>query len=100
MTQLNNREFTVAGATTNTFELSGVDSSAYTAYASGGSVGKIVEITTTYSVTEMFEINHTQSADVLYLVHKNHPPAKLIRTSAHAGWTLSDIDIIDGPYLR
>jgi len=99
MTQLNNREFTVAGATTNTFELSGVDSSAYTAYASGGSVGKIVEITTTYSVTEVFEINHTQSADVIYLVHKNHAPAKLVRTSAHAGWSLSDIDIVDGPYL-
>lgn len=99
MTQLNNREFTVAGATTNTFELSGVDSSAYTAYASSGSVGKIVEITTTYSVTEVFEINHTQSADVIYLVHKNHTPAKLIRTSAHAGWTLSDIELVDGPYL-
>ena len=99
MTQLNNREFTVAGATTNTFELSGVDSSAYTAYTSGGSVGKIVEITTTYSVTEVFEINHTQSADVIYLVHKNHTPAKLIRTSAHAGWTLSDIEFVDGPYL-
>lgn len=99
MTQLNNREFTVAGATTNTFELSGVDSSAYTAYTSGGNVGKIVEITTTYSVTEVFEINHTQSADVIYLVHKNHTPAKLIRTSAHAGWTLSDIEFVDGPYL-
>lgn len=99
MTQLNNREFTVAGATTNTFELSGIDSSAYTAYTSGGSVGKIVEITTTYSVTEVFEINHTQSADVIYLVHKNHTPAKLIRTSAHAGWTLSDIEFVDGPYL-
>ena len=99
MTQLNNREFTVAGATTNTFELSGIDSSAYTAYTSGGTVGKIVEVATSYSVTEVFEINHTQSADILYLVHKNHPPAKLVRTSAHAGWTLSDIDIIDGPYL-
>jgi len=99
MTQLNNREFTVANVAANTFELSGIDSSAYTAYTSGGTVGKIVEVATSYSVTEVFEINHTQSADILYLVHKNHPPAKLVRTSAHAGWTLSDIDIIDGPYL-
>ena len=37
MTEVNNLAFTVANATTNTFELSGVDSSAYTAYTSGGS---------------------------------------------------------------
>jgi len=35
MTELNNREFTVANATANTFELSGIDSSAFTAYSSG-----------------------------------------------------------------
>ena len=71
MTQVNNVEFTVAGVTTNTFQLSGVNSSAYTTYGSGGTSGKIVEITTTYSVTEIFELNHAQSADVLYLAHKN-----------------------------
>jgi hypothetical protein len=81
------------------FGLLGVDSTNFSAYVSGGSSGRIVEVPTNYSVTEIFEINHTQSADILYIVHKNHPPAKLVRTSAHAGWTLSDIDIIDGPYL-
>lgn len=38
MTQLNGNFYTVAGATTDTFELSGVDASAYTAYTSGGFV--------------------------------------------------------------
>lgn len=98
MTQVNNIEFTVAGATTDTFELSGIDSSAYTAYASGGTAGKIVEVTTTYSGTDIFEINHAQSADVLYLTHKDHAPAKLTRTTA-TSFSLSDIDFVDGPYL-
>ena len=98
MTQVNSLEFTVAGATTNTFQLSGVDSSAYTTYSSGGTVGKIVEVTTTYSITDIFEINHAQSADVLYLAHKDHEPAKLTRTTA-TSFTLSDIAFVDGPYL-
>jgi len=36
MVQVNNLAFTVANVTTNTFELQGIDSSAYTAYSSGG----------------------------------------------------------------
>jgi len=98
MVELNNREFTVAGETTNTFQLSGVDSSAFTTYGSAGTAGKIVEVTTTYSVTEIFEINHVQSADVIFLAHKSHEPAKLTRTT-ETSFTLSDIDFIDGPYL-
>ena len=98
MTEVNNKEFTVAGATTNTFQLSGIDSSAFTAYSSGGTVGKIVEVTTTYSVTDIFEINYAQSADVLYLAHKDHEPAKLTRTTA-TSFTLADIDFVDGPWL-
>ena len=38
MTQLNGNTYTVAGATADTFQLSGVDGSAYTAYSSGGNV--------------------------------------------------------------
>ena len=98
MTELNNREFTVANKTTDTFELSGIDSTNFTAYTSGGTVGKIVEVTTTYSATDIFEINHAQSADVLYLAHKDHEPAKLTRTTT-TSFTLSDIDFIDGPWL-
>ena len=98
MTELNNREFTVANKTTNTFELSGVDSSGFTTYSSGGTSGKIVEVTTTYSVTEIFEINFAQSADVLFIAHKSHEPAKLTRTST-TSFTLTDIDFTDGPYL-
>ena len=98
MTELNNREFTVANKTTNTFELSGEDSSSHTTYTSGGKVGNIVEVTTTYSATDIFELNHVQSADTVYLAHKDHEPAKLTRTTA-TSFTLTDIDFIDGPWL-
>jgi len=98
MTQVNNLEFTVAGKTTNTFQLSGIDSSSYTAYGSGGTAGKIVEVTTTYTTAQLPNINYAQSADVLFLSHESHEPAKLTRTS-HTSWTLTDIDFTDGPYL-
>jgi hypothetical protein len=98
MVELNNREFTVANATTNTIELSGIDGSGFTAYTSGGTSGKIVEVTTTYTEAQVFELNHVQSADVLYLAHKDHEPAKLTRATA-TSFTLTDIDFVDGPWL-
>jgi hypothetical protein len=99
MTELNNREFTVANATETTFELSGINSSSFGTHTSNtGNVSRIVEVTTTYTEAEVFQLNHAQSADVLYLANKNHPPAKLTRTTA-TSFTLSDIDFIDGPYL-
>ena len=98
MTEVNNLEFTVAGKTTNTFQLSGINSTAYTTYGSAGTVGEITEVTTTYTTAQLSTINFAQSADVLYLANINHAPAKLTRTS-HTAWALSDIDFTDGPYL-
>ena len=98
MSQLNNREFTVANQTTNTFELSGINGTGFDAYTSGGTVAKIVEVTTTYSVTDIFDINYAQSADVIYMAHKDHAPAKLTRTTA-TSFALTDVDFTDGPYL-
>ena len=70
-------------------------------YVDGGlllSGGSPVEVVTPYSVTEIFELNYTQSADVIYFAHKDHAPAKLTRTTA-SSFTLTDIDFVDGPYL-
>ena len=39
----------------------------------------VFELTTTYTESELFEIQYVQSADVLYLVHPAHPPAKISR---------------------
>ena len=55
------------------------------------------EISTTYTAAQINELEYVQSADVLYLVHEAHPPRKLSRTG-HTSWTISDVDLFDGPY--
>jgi hypothetical protein len=100
MTEVNNREFTVANvnAGANTFELSGVNTSAYTTYSSGGTVAEIYEVATPYLEADLFEIQFAQSADVLYIAHPDYAPRKLSRTG-HTSWTLTTIDFLDGPFL-
>tara|TARA_R110000765_G_scaffold51611_1_gene104095 strand:+ start:3406 stop:6057 length:2652 start_codon:yes stop_codon:yes gene_type:complete len=63
-----------------------------------GSPSAPVEITTTYSEAELFELQFAQSADILYITHYNHDPAQLSRTS-HVAWTLAGTVFEDGPYL-
>lgn len=41
-TEINGNSYTVAGATTNTFQLSGINGTAFTTYVSGGEVRKLV----------------------------------------------------------
>lgn len=57
----------------------------------------IVEVTTTYLESELFEIQLVQSADVLYIVHPNHEPAKLSRTGVDQ-FSLADEIFVNGPY--
>lgn len=100
MTEVNNREFTVANvnAGANTFELSGVNSSGYTTYSSGGTVAEIYEIATPYLTADLFNLQFAQSADVLYIAHNGYASRKLSRTG-HTSWTLTEIDFLDGPFL-
>lgn len=100
MTQVNGRRFTVANvnAGANTFELSGVNSTGYTAYSSGGTVAEVYEIATPYATADLFQLKFVQSADVLYIVHPSYAPRKLTRTG-HTSWTLTEIDLLDGPFL-
>lgn len=62
------------------------------------SAGVPYEVTTTYTESELWQLGFTQSADVLYIVHPNHAPAKLQRLGA-TSWTLTNISFLDGPYL-
>lgn len=97
MEELNNRWFVVANQTTNTFELTGVDSSGYEAYASGGEVGEIVELTTTYTTEQLPYLQTNQINNVLYIVHKDHPVRKLTRTN-DTTWTLENVLPETGPW--
>lgn len=100
MHQVNNREFTVANvnAGANTFELSGVNSTAYGTYSSGGTVAEIYEIATPYATADLPTLKFTQSADTLYIRHPSYNRRKLTR-SGHTSWTLSTMAVSDGPYL-
>lgn len=90
MTELNNRQFKITVVDVDNFTLDGVDSTAYTAYTSGGTAAKVYEITTPYTEDELFELYYAQTADVMTLCHKSHAPMELTRTG-HTAWTLTEI---------
>jgi len=104
MTEVNGKSFIVAGVTGGTFELNDVDgntvdTSAFTAYVSGGVFKHIVEIVTPYTeALDLFALDITQTADVAYLTHPFYEPRKLTRTS-NTAWTLSRYTRISDPFL-
>ena len=103
MTEVNSKRFLVSNKTTNTFELQdkdGVDinSTAFTAYSSGGVANKVFELTTPYTTAQLFDIKFAQSADVMYITHPEHEVEKLSRTG-HTAWTLTDVDFTNGPFM-
>jgi len=59
--------------------------------------GEVVEVSTPYLADDLFELQTTQSADVMTIVHADYTPRELIRTS-HTAWTLSEIEFKDGPW--
>ena len=59
--------------------------------------GTPVEVTTPYQAEDLAQIKYTQSADVIFLVHPNYPPATLTRYS-DTSWTYAVMDIINGPF--
>lgn len=60
--------------------------------------GTIYEIPTTYATADLFNLNFTQSADTLYIVHPSYAPMKLQRFGA-TNWKLTALSFLDGPYL-
>ncbi len=98
MTEVNNRRFTVANAAANTFELSGVDSTSYGAYSSGGTVARVYTVTTPWAIEDVFQLKFTQSADVLYVAHPSYQQRSISRTD-HTAWSIDTIAFSDGPYL-
>ena len=107
MTEINNVTlyYTVANKTANTFEVqdrdgTNVDSSAFTAYSSGGVVNKIFEIATPYVEADVPDLQWTQSGDVISITHlggtyQNRDLTRIGDTN----WTLVTVALKDGPYL-
>ena len=101
MVELNNRNFKVANAAANTFQLTdlfgnAIDTTNFTAFTSGGDADKIYQISTPYTPTNLPTVNYAQSADVMYLVHPSYEIRTLSRTD-HNAWTLATATITGSP---
>lgn len=96
MTELNARYFIVGTTpTAGTFtltELDGtaLDTSALTAYSSGGTIARVYEIATPYLEADLFEIVVTQDNDLMTLTHKNYQQRELVRSGA-TSWALNTL---------
>lgn len=94
---LNGRNFKIANVNggANTFELqymdsTNVDSTAFGSYSAGGGTAKrVYEITTPYDHLDISELQFTQSADVITIVHPDYPPYDLARTG-DTSWTITE----------
>ena len=54
-------------------------------------------VSTSYTTAQLFDLQWTQSADTMILVHEAHAPMKLVRGSSHTSWTLSTISLSNIP---
>ena len=54
-------------------------------------------VVTTYTLAQCKELNVTQSADTMIIVHEDHQPATLVRGGSHTAWTLSNITLTNIP---
>ena len=102
MVEVNGKTFKVANATANTFELqdvdgNNIDSSSYTAYASGGSAFRIYEIASPYAAADVAQLKFAQSADIMYLCHPDYAVRKLSRTG-HTSWSLDEVEFNIPPF--
>lgn len=95
MTEVNSTTvpYLVANVTAHTFEiqdLDGVDTdtSAFTAYSSGGVANRIYTITTPYQTADLSELQSKQSGTTLYIAHPSYAPRTLVRTT-DTNWTLA-----------
>jgi hypothetical protein len=102
MTEVNGKRYIIANSTGTTFELTDidgvdVDSTAFTAYGSAGTVERVYEIASPYTEAQLFDIQFAQSADVLFLVHRDVQQQKLQRFG-DTNWLMESIDTVGGPY--
>ncbi|BAP80903.1 hypothetical protein MT1_3728 [Pseudomonas sp. MT-1] len=68
-------------------------------YKDGGIVeaspGVPYELVTPFTEEQLFDLNYTQSADVMTIVHPAHVPQQLSRLG-HDNWTLAEISFVPG----
>jgi hypothetical protein len=97
--------YTITGTAGNDFTVTSTTSQT----TSGNvNISQRYEVTTSYTAAQVDELSFTQSADVLFLAHPSHPPARLERNDTN-NWTLTELlpssgsspttVLTDGPFL-
>ena len=66
-------------------------------YVSGGSAAVPYELASPWTSAELADINYTQSADVLYVMHPNFAPRRITRIGADV-FSISTFEIKNGPF--
>lgn len=94
--ELNQQTFVVTNSTTDTFELyntfgEAVDTSALSAYTTGGHVYRIYTVATDYDAYDLRVLRGHQSRSQITLTHPEYKPRALIRTS-DTDWAIADIE--------
>ncbi len=92
---LNGRQFIVANAGANDFELTykdgtNVNSTSFGSYSSGGTADGIYEIATPWSDTELNDLDYVQSGDIITVAHPGYAPREISRTD-HDVWSISSV---------
>lgn len=95
MTQLNQKFAQINGRTAGTLTLGNlqggnIDSSAYSAYISNGTVQRVYTLTSPFAAADLPLVKFAQNANTMVLTHPNYPPQILTLNSA-ANWTIAPI---------
>lgn len=102
MTQLNGKYFQLSAATGTTITLSNlngvaINSTGYTAYASGGTVARVYTIASPYAAADLALLKFAQNVNTLVLCHPSYK-AYVLTLVAATNWTL--IPIIFGATIN
>jgi hypothetical protein len=97
MTRINDRTFQITVVNPNQFTIAGVDTTNYATYTGGGTVSRVVEVSTPYTSAMLKEVRYTQSADVLFLTHGSVPIKELRRLTA-SSFELRNFAFRRGPF--
>jgi hypothetical protein len=97
MTQVNGLYFTVTSTGANTFTI-GVNTTSYGTYTTGGTSARVYTVVTPYAFGDVALLSIVQSADTMYVAHRDYMPRKITRTG-HAAWTIAEI-AFDWPAFR
>lgn len=102
MTQLNGRTVRIKNVAANTFEITdyqgnNINSTAFTAYSSGGTCARVYTIATPWDSADLFNLNYAAKNDVLTVVHPSYKPKDMTRTG-NTAWTITDFAVTEGPF--